>query len=126
MGSRDGSVVATRVNRDVQPPQDLLKQIFHAAVAACHPDIVVPRCLPPRPDGRVLVLGAGKASAAMAAAVEACWDAPLSGTVVTRYGHGAATTWIRVIEAQHPVPDAASQQAGGEILLTQELMAETH
>jgi glycerate 2-kinase len=100
----------------VQPPQDLLMQIFRAAVAACHPDIVVPRCLPPRPDGRVLVLGTGKASAAMAAAVETCWDAPLAGTVVTRYGHGAATRWIRVIEAQHPVPDAASRQAGGEIL----------
>jgi glycerate 2-kinase len=100
----------------VQPPQDLLMQIFRAAVAACHPDIVVPRCLPPRPDGRVLVLGTGKASAAMAAAVETCWDAPLAGTVVTRYGHGAATRWIKVIEAQHPVPDAASRQAGGEIL----------
>jgi glycerate 2-kinase len=100
----------------VQAPQDLLKQIFRAAVAACHPDVVVPRCLPPRPDGRVLVLGAGKASAAMAAAVETCWAAPLAGTVVTRYGHGAITRSIKVIEAQHPVPDAASQQAGGEIL----------
>jgi len=114
--SRDGSVVATRVDRDVQPPQDLLKQIFNAAVAACHPSVVVPLCLPPRPEGRIFVVGAGKASAAMAAAVEACWDAPLSGTVVTRYGHGAATRFIKVIEAQHPVPDAASQQAGGEIL----------
>ncbi len=51
----------------------------------------------------------------MAAAVEAFWDAPLSGTVVTRYGHGAHTKWIRVIEAQHPVPDAASQRAGSDI-----------
>ncbi len=100
----------------MQAPPDVLKQIFQAAVAACHPSVVVPLCLPPRPEGRIFVVGAGKASAAMAAAVEACWDAPLSGTVVTRYGHGAATRWIRVIEAQHPVPDAASQRAGSDIL----------
>lgn len=100
----------------MQAPPDLLKQIFRAAVAACHPDVVVPRSLPPRPEGRVFVVGAGKASAAMAAAVEACWDVPLSGTVVTRYGHGADTRFIKVIEARHPVPDAASQVAGSDIL----------
>lgn len=100
----------------MQAPPDLLKQIFQAAVAACHPGIVVPRCLPGRPEGRIIVVGAGKASAAMAAAVEDCWGEPLNGAVVTRYGHGAVTRGIRVIEARHPVPDDASLKAGSDML----------
>ena len=65
-----------------------------------------------------MVVGAGKAAAAMAAAVEARWpsEAPLSGVVITRYGHGLPTQRIRVIEAGHPVPDESGQQAAGEIL----------
>jgi glycerate 2-kinase len=70
------------------------------------------------PKGRTLVVGAGKAAASMAAAAEACWppDAPLEGLVVTRYGHGLPTRRIRVVEAAHPVPDAAGERAAGEIL----------
>ncbi len=84
-----------------------LRRMFDAAVAACHPSRVVPGALPARPPGRIVVVGAGKASAAMAAAVEDAWGPPLSGLVVTRYGHGVATRFVEVIEAGHPLPDQA-------------------
>ena len=63
--------------------------------------------LPARPPGRVVVVGAGKASAAMAQAVEQAWDGPLSGLVVTRYGHAVPCARIEIVQAAHPVPDAA-------------------
>ena len=97
------------------PPQ-ILRQLFDAAVAACHPARVVPAALPLRPDGRIVVLGAGKASAAMAAAVEKAWGAPLEGSVVTRYRHGAPTHYVDVIEAGHPLPDAAGADAAKRAL----------
>jgi len=97
----------------VADPQAFLRGLFDAAVAAVSPAVCVPLHLPPPPRGRTVVIGAGKAAAAMAAAVEAHWpaDKPLSGMVVTRYGHGAATSRIEVVEAAHPVPDAAGEQA---------------
>jgi glycerate 2-kinase len=70
-------------------PEALLRQMFAAAIAAADPGLRVPAFLPARPKGKTVVIGAGKASAAMAAAVEAHWDGPLEGLVVTRYGHGA-------------------------------------
>ena len=77
----------------------------------------MPRFLPPPPSGRVVVLGAGKAAAAMAAAVEAAWpDRPLEGLVVTRYGHGVPCRRIEIVEAAHPVPDAAGEAAAKRIL----------
>jgi glycerate 2-kinase len=85
----------------------LLRNLFDAAVAACQPSRVVPPALPPRPSGRIVVVGAGKAAAAMTAAVEAAWRPPLSGLVVTRYGHGAPTHFVDVVEAGHPLPDDA-------------------
>jgi len=97
-------------------PKRFLCGLFDAAVAAVSPTVCLPAFLPARPQGRTLVIGAGKAAAAMAAAVEAHWDGPLSGMVVTRYGHGQPTAKIRVVEAAHPVPDAKSQQAAEEIL----------
>jgi len=75
----------------------------------------VPPHLPPRPRGRIIVVGAGKASAAMAAAVEAHWGQGLEGLVITRYGHGVACKSIEIVEAAHPVPDAAGQQAAARI-----------
>lgn len=96
--------------------QDHLRRLFDAAVAACHPSRVVPPALPARPDGRIVVVGAGKAAAAMAAAVEAAWGPPLAGLVVTRYGHGAETQFIEVIEAGHPFPDEASADAASRAL----------
>jgi glycerate 2-kinase len=95
----------------------LLREMFAAAVAAAAPRRVLAAHLPPQPGGRVLVLGAGKASAAMAAAVERAWPrADLSGLVVTRYGHGAPCRRIAVVEASHPDPDAAGEDAARRIL----------
>lgn len=104
-------------------PRAFLEALFQAAVQRAQPQQVLPALLPPPPRGRTLVLGAGKAAAAMAQAVEAAWpaDAPLSGLVVTRYGHvpprpPGLPARIEVMEASHPVPDAASQ-LGAERLL---------
>lgn len=94
----------------------LLREMFAAAIAAADPALCVPLHLPARPKGRTIVLGAGKAAASMAAAVEAHWPGPLEGLVVTRYGHGAPTSRIEVVEAAHPVPDAAGFAAAQRIL----------
>jgi glycerate 2-kinase len=98
-------------------PRDLLIGSFRAAVAAADPLHIVPRHLPAPPKGRTLVVGAGKAAAAMALAVEQHWpaDAPLEGTVITRYGHGVLTNRITVVEAGHPVPDQAGEAAARRI-----------
>lgn len=97
----------------------LLRRMFAAAVEAAKPGVCVPPHLPEPPAGRTVVVGAGKAAAAMARAVEACWppDRPLSGLIVTRYGHGAGPlARIEVVEASHPVPDEAGQAAAARIL----------
>jgi len=94
----------------------LLKRMFDAAVAAAAPATCLPPHLPPRPRGRTIVVGAGKAAASMARAVEAHWDGPLAGLVVTRYGHAAPCERIEVVEAAHPVPDAAGRAAAERIL----------
>ena len=98
--------------------RELLLGSFRAALAAADPLAIVPARLPPPPAGRTLVVGAGKAAASMAAAVEANWPAtaPLEGLVITRYGHGLPLQRIRVIEAGHPVPDEAGEAAAREIL----------
>jgi hydroxypyruvate reductase len=106
----------------------LLERMFHAAVAAALPaECMIPH-LPPPPKGRTIVVGAGKAAAAMAAVVEAQWpiDRPLTGLVVTRYGHGVDhLARIEVVEAAHPVPDDAGQRAAARMLaLVQELTAD--
>ena len=103
------------------PPNDLLRTSFERALAAADPLEIVAAHLPAPPPGRTLVVGAGKAAAAMARAVEAAWDekAPLEGLVITRYAHGyedeGLTPRIRVIEAGHPVPDDQGEQAAREI-----------
>jgi glycerate 2-kinase len=98
--------------------RDLLLAMFRAAVDAVSPSRCVPPHLPAPPRGRTVVVGAGKAAAAMAQAVEAHWRGPLSGLVVTRYGHGAPCKAIEVVEAAHPVPDAAGRRAASRILET--------
>ena len=92
-------------------PRELLLGSFHAAVAAADPLRIVPQHLPQPPHGCTLVVGAGKAAASMALAVEQHWpvDAPLAGTVITRYAHGLLTNRITVVEAGHPVPDDAGE-----------------
>ncbi len=105
----------------------LLIDSFHAAVAAADPLKIVAAHLPPPPKGRTLVIGAGKAAASMARAVELAWPAAasLEGLVVTRYAHGMDTEHIRVVEASHPVPDNAGELAATEILsLVSQLTAE--
>jgi glycerate 2-kinase len=94
----------------------LLRAMFRAAVDAADPMLVVPGHLPARPAGRTIVIGAGKASARMAQAVESAWDGPIEGLVVTRYGHGAPTRLIEVVEASHPVPDEAGRAAAARML----------
>lgn len=96
--------------------RSLLKCMFDAAIAAAQPAICLPQHLPPMPKGRLVVIGAGKASAAMAQAVEAHWKGPLSGLVVTRYGHAVPCNQIEIIEAAHPIPDAAGQAAAVRML----------
>ncbi len=90
--------------------------LFSAAVAAADPERVIRDFLPQKPKGRTLVIGAGKASAQMAAAFEKAWDAPLEGLVVTRYGYAARCERIEVIEAAHPVPDEAGLVASRRLL----------
>lgn len=97
----------------------LLRALFEAAVAAARPELCVPDALPDvtATNGRVIVVGAGKAAASMARAVEDTWtDVPLTGLVVTRYGHTVPCKRIEVVEASHPVPDAAGEAAAKRIL----------
>lgn len=96
--------------------QDILRQLFDAAIAAADPESCVPPHMPPDDGGRLIVIGAGKASAAMARAVERHWSGPLDGLVVTRYGHGVPCERIEIVEAAHPVPDAAGEAAAARIL----------
>src|SRR4029077_18058617 len=89
---------------------------FDAAVGAASPKLRIPGYLPPPPKGRTVVIGAGKASAAMAKAVENLWPGPVSGLVVTRYGHAVACNQIEIVEARHPVLDENSHQAARRML----------
>ncbi len=97
-------------------PRRLLREMFDAAVAAAQPALCVAPHLPAPPKGRLVVIGAGKASAAMARAVEDHWTGPLSGLVVTRYGYAVPCRRIEIVEAAHPVPDAAGEQAARRLL----------
>jgi glycerate 2-kinase len=94
----------------------LLTAMFKAAVAAAMPEKRVPLFLPPKPKGRTIVVGAGKASAAMAQALEKAWDGPVEGLIATRYGHSVPCEHIKIVEAAHPVPDQAGTQAAQRML----------
>ncbi|SDO06022.1 glycerate 2-kinase [Rhodoferax sp. OV413] len=93
----------------------LLRRMFDAAVAAAQPALCLPPHLPSPPKGRTIVIGAGKASAAMARALEDHWAGPLEGLVVTRYGYEVPCQRIEIVQAAHPVPDAAGMQAAERI-----------
>jgi glycerate 2-kinase len=109
-------------------PRDLLRRMFDAAIASAQPALCIPPHLPDAPRGRLIVIGAGKASAAMARAVEDHWPGPasqLSGLVVTRYGYAVPCDHIEIVEAAHPVPDAAGLAAAERLLaLVQGLTAD--
>jgi glycerate 2-kinase len=97
--------------------RNLLRSVFDAAVSRADPSLAVVANLPEKPNGRCFVVGAGKASGAMAAALDAAWpDVDLQGVVVTPYGHSAPAGRIRVLEANHPVPDDNSHRAALEML----------
>ena len=88
--------------------RELLQALFGAAVKAADPLTGIRKHLPSPPrNGRTIVIGAGKGAAQMAAALESVWPEPLTGVVVTRYGYGCETKSIEILEASHPVPDAA-------------------
>ncbi|MGK3111669.1 glycerate kinase type-2 family protein [Candidatus Pantoea formicae] len=98
---------------------EILRNIFQHAVDSARAGPVIPPNLPEKPRGRCVVIGAGKASAAMAAAVDAAWpDVDVSGVVVTRYGHAVPAGRIRILEAAHPVSDAMSETAAMLIVET--------
>ncbi len=126
------SIPQTTPHPRVDDPRALLQYLYDVAVQRALPLHNTAACLPPPPKGRTLVLGAGKAGGAMAQAVEALWpaDAPLSGLVVTRYHHtpprpAGLPQRIEVVEASHPVPDAAGLAAAQRILqLTEGLTAD--
>ncbi len=94
----------------------VLRSMFDAAVAAAMPDQCVPQNLPAKPKGRTIVVGTGKASAAMAQVLETSWDGPLSGLIVTRYGHAVPCKQIEIVEAAHPIPDDAGTNGARRML----------
>ncbi|THC46347.1 glycerate kinase [Massilia sp. Mn16-1_5] len=93
-----------------------LESLFNAAIAAAQPALCIPAFLPDAPRGRLIVIGAGKASAEMARAVERNWPGPLEGLVVTRYGYAVPCERIEIVEAAHPVPDQAGLHAAKRML----------
>jgi hydroxypyruvate reductase len=100
----------------ISDPRAFLTSLFDAAVRAADPMTGIRAHLPARPKGRTIVIGAGKGSAQMAAALEQCWDGPLGGLVVTRYGFAVPCQRIEIIEAAHPVPDEAGLAASRRLL----------
>lgn len=98
-----------------QSPESLLKVMFRAAVMSAAPSSCIPSFLPPVPKGKTVIVGAGKASAAMAHSLEEEWNGTLKGLVVTRYGHAITCNRISVVEAAHPIPDAAGMSAALQI-----------
>ncbi len=105
------------MSHNLNNPKDFLVKLFHHFVEAADPARCLAPFLPAPPKGRTIVIGAGKAAASMARAVEDNWSGPLEGLVVTRYGHGVECDQIEVVEAAHPVPDAAGIDAARRILL---------
>jgi glycerate 2-kinase len=107
-----------RSSGEIQMSKAFLESLFRAAVARAQPDLAIVAALPEKPKGRTVVIGAGKASAQMARAFEAAWGEPVSGVIVTRYGFAAPTRQIEVLEASHPVPDAAGEAAARRLMAT--------
>jgi len=123
--TRDGHPGAVPAPPGGIEADQFLRDMFKAAVAAADPAVCLPPALPAPPAGRTVVVGAGKAAASMARALETAWTGALSGLVVTRYGHAVDTARVEVVEAAHPVPDDAGRAAAGRIIdLVQGLSAD--
>ena len=101
------------MNKD---PKDFLLNLFNSAIAAAHPSNTLVQHLPSDTSRAAIVIGAGKAAAAMATQLEQHWQGPLSGLVVTRYGHSEPCHHIEVIEAAHPIPDQIGQDVATKML----------
>ncbi|MFT5780902.1 MAG: glycerate 2-kinase [Pseudomonas sp.] len=97
-------------------PESFLRELFTTAIDAAHPRQVLADHLPADRSGRVIVIGAGKAAAAMAEVIEREWRGEICGLVVTRYGHGANCSKVEVVEAAHPVPDGAGVAVAQRVL----------
>lgn len=95
----------------MQNERAFLTDLFHTAVAAADPKTALAANLPEKPKGKTVVIGAGKGAAQLGQAFEALWDAPFEGVIVTRYGYAAPCETLKVLEASHPVPDAAGFEA---------------
>ena len=113
---RLGARTYLKVQKQYPDARALLRRMFDAAIASAQPAVCVPPHLPDPPRGRLVVVGAGKASAAMARAVEDNWPGPLSGLVITRYCYAVPCNRIEIVEAAHPVPDAAGLHAAERML----------
>ena len=92
------------------------KELFLKAVEAADPELLIPKYIPQKPKGKLIVIGCGKASAAMAKSFEENYDGDYSGIVVTNYGNNIQTKKIEILEASHPVPDINSYNAANKIL----------
>ena len=116
--ARPKSIPANRTagTREYAAAGELLRALFDAALAAADPARAIAPHIPAPVIGRTAVIGAGKASAAMARAFETAWPGALQGIVVTRHGHGVPCERVRIVEASHPVPDRAGEQAARDIL----------
>jgi hydroxypyruvate reductase len=106
------------MTHSIPSPREFLASLFHAAVKAADPLTGIAAHLPEKPKGKTVVIGAGKGAAQMARALETLWDGPLEGVVVTRYGYGCETQQVEIIEASHPVPDAAGLAASKRLIET--------
>lgn len=106
------------MTHSIPSPREFLASLFHAAVKAADPLTGIAAHLPEKPKGKTVVIGAGKGAAQMARALESLWDGPLEGVVVTRYGYGCETEHVEIIEASHPVPDAAGLAASKRLIET--------
>lgn len=106
------------MTHSIPSPREFLASLFHAAVKAADPLTGIAARLPEKPKGKTVVIGAGKGAAQMARALESLWDGPLEGVVVTRYGYGCETEHVEIIEASHPVPDAAGLAASKRLIET--------
>ena len=97
-------------------PREFLEELFHSAVSATLPENCLPTWLPPKPKGRVIIIGAGKAAANMAMIIEKKWGDPLEGIVIVPYGYSESCKWVKVIEASHPMPDIAAVEATTKLI----------